>query len=301
MIFAITLIFFLTILGWTNCDLTVDFQANKQLAIDFLASGGCEHVLIDLGSNRGLQIRKLFEPHYYSNSKLVDFYKNFFGQNVTGVCAFGFEANPRWTHRLKLIAETYRSANLKTVIFTRTAAGTEEKLVTFHAEEHHERIHKVTGKKYLHRSTIGSGSSLINPNHSGIVSVNATMMDIPNFFVNSVMTRKNPLGKNSKVLLLMDIEGSEFTIMETLWQKNKALCHFTAIMCEYHATKERMALGETFLGGNATVSNFQTVIKDLVNKEKSNGSCDVQIVEDDDESEESKDDTANPLLSKKSS
>ena len=60
----------------------------------------CRFVYFDLGTNRGVQIRKLYEPWFYPDAKILPYYDKFFG-NVTkryrrqDVCSFGFEANPR--------------------------------------------------------------------------------------------------------------------------------------------------------------------------------------------------------------
>ena len=56
---------------------------------------GCLHVFIDLGSNRGLQIRKLYEPHHFPLAPVLPLYERFFGkpetrklQEICSVCRF---------------------------------------------------------------------------------------------------------------------------------------------------------------------------------------------------------------------
>ena len=36
---------------------------------------GCLHVFLDLGSNRGLQIRKLYEPHLFPLAPVLPLYE----------------------------------------------------------------------------------------------------------------------------------------------------------------------------------------------------------------------------------
>ena len=65
---------------------------------------GCRFVYLDVGTNIGVQIRKLFEPKLYPRAKIHKIFNYFFG-NLTertnaGVCAVGFEPNP--SHSLHL-------------------------------------------------------------------------------------------------------------------------------------------------------------------------------------------------------
>ena len=52
---------------------------------------GCLHVFIDLGSNRGLQIRKLYEPHTFPLAPIQPLYQRFFGKredrNLKEICS----------------------------------------------------------------------------------------------------------------------------------------------------------------------------------------------------------------------
>ena len=41
---------------------------------------GCLHVFIDLGANRGLQIRKLYEPTHFPLSPVLKLFDRFFGK-----------------------------------------------------------------------------------------------------------------------------------------------------------------------------------------------------------------------------
>ena len=64
----------------------------------------CEHVYLDVGSNIGVQIRKLFEPQKYPGAAVHQLFESSFGAASGGsrcrVCAIGFEPNPR--HRTRL-------------------------------------------------------------------------------------------------------------------------------------------------------------------------------------------------------
>ena len=65
---------------------------------------GCYHVYLDVGSNIGVQVRKLFEPHLYPKAKVQKIFDHFFGPielRSESVCAVGFEPNPNHTTYLK--------------------------------------------------------------------------------------------------------------------------------------------------------------------------------------------------------
>ena len=40
---------------------------------------GCYHVYLDVGSNRGNQVRKLFEPEKYQNASAIQIFDKYFG------------------------------------------------------------------------------------------------------------------------------------------------------------------------------------------------------------------------------
>ena len=40
----------------------------------------CEYVYLDVGTNVGIEIRKLFEPHLYNNSDVISVFDEFFGE-----------------------------------------------------------------------------------------------------------------------------------------------------------------------------------------------------------------------------
>ena len=114
---------------------------------------GCDHVFLDIGANRGVSIRKLFEPEAYptagydwDNAGLPRwllgknrtapnghiFYAPLFdahfgtdrtSNNFGGICAFGFEPNPQHTPRLQALERCYTQRGWRVKIFTETAVS----------------------------------------------------------------------------------------------------------------------------------------------------------------------------------
>ena len=40
---------------------------------------GCHHVYLDMGTNTGVQIRKLYQPHLFPNASVLPIFDKFFG------------------------------------------------------------------------------------------------------------------------------------------------------------------------------------------------------------------------------
>jgi len=108
---------------------------------------GCSHIFLDVGSNRGTHVRKLFEPQKYPkypeceypNCAYLDVFDEAFGpaesrtrRSVeTGICAFGFEANPRWTSTLQQIEKAYAFKGWRARWFAPAAVGATPGSITF--------------------------------------------------------------------------------------------------------------------------------------------------------------------------
>jgi len=67
---------------------------------------GCARVYVDVGSNIGVQIRKLFEPRLYPRAPIIPLFDKYFGMKRSAddwLCAFGFEPSPVLEPRLSLL------------------------------------------------------------------------------------------------------------------------------------------------------------------------------------------------------
>ena len=70
---------------------------------------GCYHIYLDVGSNIGVQVRKLFEPERYHGAPVHEIFTSQFGSpakrrmSLNGgnyLCAVGFEPNSHHTKYL---------------------------------------------------------------------------------------------------------------------------------------------------------------------------------------------------------
>jgi hypothetical protein len=107
-------------------------RADIAYSMDLLKSGRCRHIYLDLGTNIGdgqliffiyffnlmflhnvgVQIRKLYEANLFPHAHALTFFDKYFGKfdpkSRKDICTFGFEANPKWTNRLKQLESNCR-------------------------------------------------------------------------------------------------------------------------------------------------------------------------------------------------
>jgi len=99
-----------------------DFDENfgKENLLD-----GCYHVYLDVGSNIGIQVRKLFEPQLFPDAPALALFDTYFGtiddNRAKLVCAVGFEPNPRHTSQLKNIEAAHSACGWRSYFYTDTA------------------------------------------------------------------------------------------------------------------------------------------------------------------------------------
>ena len=111
---------------------------------------GCYHVYLDVGSNVGIQVRKLYEPEKYPNARVHELFNSHFGsieeirlltsnlsgaENFKTVCAVGFEPNSNHTERLKSLEKSYKKCGWFVRFFTESAVSDREGVGQFYTDE----------------------------------------------------------------------------------------------------------------------------------------------------------------------
>ena len=175
----------------------------------------CRFVYFDLGTNRGVQIRKLYERWFYPDAKILPYYDKFFG-NVTkryrrqDVCSFGFEANPRHIERLKHIESSYRKKGLNVSIFNYAVSNRSHETVPIYSKQH----------AFF---DLGAGlTDRLTPNRNiGMIKYDVETIDIARFIEGTIISLKP-----WKVFMKMDIEGSEYIVLPHLLERG-LLCKAT--------------------------------------------------------------------------
>jgi len=182
---------------------------------------GCSSILFDLGAKKGTHVRKLFEPHKYPDAKVLKTYDKVFGDpalrrersSKTGLCAYGFEANPAHQEALQAIEKHY------------TRMGWSVKMIV-------PRIVSTVDDKEVTLYDVSWGTSTIRV-FRGAQHVSVRTLDFPSFLRRALAARSN--GVPGQVLLKMDIEGSEFEVLPVLLE-NGDLCtgRIDQLMAEFH-------------------------------------------------------------------
>lgn len=197
-------------------------QAGLTRAIDLLHSGRCQHVYLDIGTNVGVQLRKLFQPEFFSESPIIDVFSTFFGDvaDRRNVCAFGFEPNPALTDGLIKLETAYNLAGFPVVVFTETAAGIENGNMSFYRDvAAAEKFHEWGSSLLKWKGVMG--------NESSVGTLDLAM------FINSAVSRRRGRSVDSKVMAKLDVEGYEFKLLPQLLTSG-ALCKLNYMYVEFH-------------------------------------------------------------------
>ena len=177
----------------------------------------CGHVYLDIGSNVGVQVRKLFEPQRYPGAPVLQLFEQLFGDvraRRANVCAFGFEALPSHAPRLRQVESCHRRQGWRTQFIFRAVSNVHNETVAFHGGG-------------------GGGSTLAlqQASDQGRLSTTSVQtLDLYHWLGWHVFARRLPAGfghaageTRPVVAAKMDIEGSEFTVLPRL-VLHSALC-----------------------------------------------------------------------------
>lgn len=195
----------------------------------------CKSIFLDLGSNNGVNIRKLYEPEKYGGAKLLPYLEQEFGHPdtrrgpamKTGLCALGLEPNPQRHGRLRQVQQAYKNQGWNVHFYPFAAWSTDGFMPL-----------NMTGKKKpATQLKVGEGSHLsarsAGPMQTRTVDLAAFIDSLP---------------AQSVKLMTMDIEGAEYQSLAQLIQKN--------ILCQNTVQKALVAAhtwGEiTHWGDNST-------------------------------------------------
>jgi hypothetical protein len=193
---------------------------------------GCHSVYLDLGSNIGVQVRKLFEPEKYPNCESIAYFERVLGpiedRRLPGaICVFGFEPNPIHLPRLREIETCYNNKKgWKVKFFPLAVSNTNDDHLKFYLDHAKQHQHWM--------ATLFPGGQYHDPDQKPII-VNS--IDIGEFVMSEIIGRD--LGTEYKgkwkptIYAKFDIEGGEYSALASLLFKG-ALCHMTISSIEWH-------------------------------------------------------------------
>jgi len=237
---------------------------------------GCYHVYIDVGTNVGIQIRKLFEPEKYPDANVHKVFDTKFGNikerlrpTIDGgstICAIGFEPNSHHTEQLVKIESAYQQCGWRVVIFTESAASDRNGVGKFYTDEAY--------------GSMEWGGGVLPPDINNIAHEkqkddtkpkfkDVTLIRLSEFLMNVVGTRRIPMVRNRsnppQIVMKMDIEGSEVDVIPDMLFTG-GFQYINTIMVEWHErlekTEERKKAQNQLQSIVKTLSSYSETMKD---------------------------------------
>ena len=261
---------------------SLEQRHDEERIRQLLVSHRCEAVYLDVGSNIGVQIRKLFEPHKYPGAPVHALFKETFAStDRCRVCAIGVEPNPRHRNRLSQLQSRLAAAGAGVTVFE-AAAGSADGVLTLQFGARKSNFEDAGA------STLGIGRYRGHDEVvvrmlrlSRLVKLVRAQLDI------TARRAGTPPGQRAgKILMKLDIEGSEWTVLTDLMDSG-ALCAVDGVFVEYHdADFERIGAQAGSLRRAALVTmrdavrSLRAAISPALRGE---GSCPARVVDLDDE------------------
>lgn len=210
----------------------------------------CRKWYVDIGSNIGVQVRKLYEPHKYPNAPILPIFRDYLTvQNIhTDLCVVGFEMNPAHTQRLQYLEKTYtETCKYKVTFVTDTAVSLYNGNASFWSDEAYEFQE-------------WGASTVKNWNKGKAIQVKA--IDLQSYLRKYVLSTSP-----DTIVMKMDIEGSEQSVLPSLLASGILCHHVDVIFIEFHPSFADIGF-----------------IKDHIEEVLSRGGCKTKVMHIDDKS-----------------
>jgi len=243
------------------------FEPSDMVQLDKLFSFfHCRHVYLDVGSNIGVQVRKLFEPHKYLDTPDRDYrhvrrgaagmkvhlvrtlrvWDEHFGPAPRcNVCAIGLEPNPSHRARLQEVQRRLRAAGAGVLFFEAAASGRAGEAVLFGDCADLPGGAGATSKV---AKDCSKGATLVGPNSQAqrgrTRSNNVSRVRLINFphmlqYVVNQLHRARE-GTQPQIVAKVDLEGAEYALFTALVSQAK-LCKAASYLVEWHAMPKNSA------------------------------------------------------------
>jgi len=217
---------------------------------------GCHHVYLDVGSNIGVQIRKLFEPERYPDAPILSYFNHNFGTidkrksshsgHASFLCAVGFEPNPRHAEYLKKIEKSYNECGWKVKFMTNSAVSDHNGIGTFYSNLELEKLMSWKANELaggILPPTIIKNAKYDSNDDKVLNSKNISVIRLSDFLINIVGKRKIPVpffyNSPPRVVMKMDIEGSEVDVIPDLIYSG-GLQYINTLLIEWHERNQKL-------------------------------------------------------------
>ena len=198
--------------------------ADATLHIDRLfANSHCNDVYLDVGTNIGVQIRKLLEPHLYPKASSLRFFEDAYGPPPRySVCAIGFEPNPYHNQRLNQLQTELNQVGFSVLILP-VGAGVSQGRLTF------KKLQPTNwGCDALGISFAATSTSVQNQKGSLTTAPVLSFADVLDHII-----RRRSSGRRAVVAMKLDPEGAEDGIVHALLDRN-LMCGVHSLYVEFH-------------------------------------------------------------------
>ncbi|RYG97861.1 FkbM family methyltransferase [archaeon] len=179
-------------------------------------------VLLDFGSNTGVQLYRFCEPTFLPKSPMKKRFNEVFGLNRTGACIISFEPNPNHIQSIHTVAEYCRARNVPVLQLSKVALWQTDTNMTFYVAV--DDVMQIGSSVFLR-------SKYKNPKMN---AVEVQALSVPMVF----RVVRNNLPRPISIFVKMDIEGAEFEVLRALLHTN-TLCLPSDYEIEYHHKKIR--------------------------------------------------------------
>lgn len=112
----------------------VNENSQPTIKVDQRLGDGCCCVFLDVGANRGIQTRKLFEPDLYPDASWPAVFREKFGSidTIRGeCCSIGIEPNPMHAAELKRLQDVYNARGWRVNFVNKAAWISDDGGLTF--------------------------------------------------------------------------------------------------------------------------------------------------------------------------
>ena len=217
-------------------------QLNSPSGAKFLDN--CQYIYIDMGTNIGIQIRKLYEPYLYPKAQVLPLFQEIFGNHSNEVCSIGFEANPLHDSYLKEYERYCLKRRWRVKIYSSTAVSIVVANLTFFTEPGNEDNNQW-------------GASLENISNTQKQKIIVSSIDIVSWFRSNVIERKYSKDLPTRIMMKSDLEGHDQIVLQAMI--------LSGIYCSIDLIYAEHLSGEFYNATGYLLKNSKTCRTKLVN------------------------------------
>ena len=195
----------------------------------------CTAAYLDVGTNIGVQLRKLFEPHRFEGAPVLPVFSAAFGDDRCRVCAVGIEPNPRHARRLDVLESKLTAAGFG-VLVLRGAATTEMSTVQL----------ALPAKGWNEGIDLDArlGGLEAPQQRNAFAARGAELVNVTGFDLAAVIRHVHAqLPAPHRLLMKVDVEGHEYELLPRLLSTG-ALCLATKLFLEWHPRSSPLPGGQ---------------------------------------------------------